>query len=66
MSGCDPSIQLLNGFKDWIDAAHNYRHEAGREGPSQPPLTLTVQMVSVGASFLRWLGDLDAIEQQSR
>jgi hypothetical protein len=51
--------KLLSAFKDWIDAAHFYRHEAGREEPIQPPLTLRVQMVSVGATFLRWLAELD-------
>jgi hypothetical protein len=54
--------KLLNAFKDWIDAAHFYRHEAGREEPTQPPLTLGVHMVSVGATFLRWLAELDAIQ----
>jgi hypothetical protein len=58
--------KLLSAFKDWIDAAHYYRHEAGREEPIQPPLTLAVQMASVGASFIRWLGELDnTIQQQS-
>jgi hypothetical protein len=56
--------KLLNSFKDWIDAAHFYRHEAGHEEPIQPPLTLAVQMVSVGASFIRWLGELDGSTQQ--
>jgi hypothetical protein len=54
--------KLLNAFKDWIDAAHLYRHEAGQQEPVQPPLMLAVQMVSVGASFLRWLAELDAIQ----
>jgi hypothetical protein len=29
------------------------RHE--NQDPVQPPLTLAVQMVGVGASFIRWL-----------
>jgi len=57
------AMKLLNSFKDWIDAAHFYRHEAGREDPVQPPLTLVVHMVSVGASFIRWLAELDAVTQ---
>jgi len=34
----------------------------GRNGPidTRPPLTLAVQMVSVGATFLRWLAELNA------
>ena len=31
--------------------------------PAQPPLTLAVQMVSVGTSFIRCLAELDAIQQ---
>ncbi len=35
------AIKLLGSFKDWIDAAHFYRHEAGREErcsrPSRSP-----------------------------
>jgi hypothetical protein len=55
------ATMLLRAFKDWIDAAQNYRHEAGQEEPVPPPLSLTVQMVSLGASFIRWLVELDAI-----
>jgi hypothetical protein len=47
------------------DAAHFYRHEAGHEEPVQPPLTLAVQMVSHGATFLRWLAEMDATLQGS-
>jgi hypothetical protein len=56
--------KMLGSFKDWIEAAHFYRHEAGHEEPLQPPLTLTVQMISIGASFIRWLAELDASQQQ--
>jgi hypothetical protein len=52
------ATKLLNGFKDWIDAAHFYRHEAGHEEPTQPPLTLSLQMISQGAAFIRWLAEL--------
>jgi hypothetical protein len=54
------SLKLLAAFKDWVEAAHFYRHEPGREEPSPPPLPLAVHMVSVGASFIRWLAELDA------
>jgi hypothetical protein len=58
------ATKLLNAFKDWIVAAHFYRHEPGHQDPVQPPLTLAVQMVSIGASFIRWLAELDAIQQR--
>jgi hypothetical protein len=53
------AIKLLSTFKDWIEAAHYYRHEAGHAEPTQPPLMLAVEMVSIGASFIRWLGELE-------
>ena len=54
------ACKLLSAFKDWVDASHIYRHEAGREEPVQPPLPLALHMVSVGASSVRWLAELDA------
>ena len=54
------SNKMLNAFKEWIDAAHFYRHEPGKEDAAQPPLTLAVYVCSVGASHLRWLAELDA------
>jgi hypothetical protein len=51
---------VLNSFKEWVDAAHFYRHEQGKEGVAQPPLTLAVYLTSTGASHLRWLAELDA------
>jgi hypothetical protein len=46
-------------FKDWVDASHNYRHEAGSEEPVQPPLDLAVLAISNGTSYLRWLVAID-------
>jgi len=45
---------------DWIEAAHFYRHEPGMEEPAQPPLELAIELVSVGAAFIRRLAGLDA------
>lgn len=49
----------VEAFADWVDACHNYRHEQGVEEPLQPPLSLAVQLISVGSGFLRWLIDID-------
>lgn len=49
----------INAFGDWIDACHNYRHEEGVEEPSQPPIDLAVQLISIGSGFLRWLINID-------
>jgi len=51
--------KAINAFGDWVDACHNYRHEEGVEEPSQPPIDLAVELISVGASHLRWLISLD-------
>jgi hypothetical protein len=46
-------------FEDWVDASHNYRHEAGSEEPVQPPIDLAVLAISNGTAFLRWLIAID-------
>jgi hypothetical protein len=57
------STRMLDAFKDWIDAAHVYRHEQGREEPTQPPIPLAISILSVGATYLRWLAETDAALQ---
>jgi hypothetical protein len=55
------SGRLLTSFKEWVDAAHVYRHEQGvADIVAQPPLTLAIYMVSCGAAHLRWLAELDS------
>ena len=51
--------RLTQSFADWVDAAHTYRHGQKSEEPVQPPQELAVLLVSQGASFVRWLADLD-------
>lgn len=59
------SAGLLKGFQEWIEAAHFYRHEPGAADEiSQPPLSLAVYIVSVGASHLRWLAEIDAARNE--
>jgi len=53
------SIKLSNSLADWVNAAHWYRHGQGAEEPIEPPLALVVTVMSMGASYLRWLVDLD-------
>jgi hypothetical protein len=38
--------KLLASFKEWVDAAHFYRHEQGKETIVQPPLALAINVVS--------------------
>lgn len=54
------AMKMLAALKDWTDAAHFYRHEQGAEAVAQPPMNLTVHLVSTGASYLRWLAELDS------
>jgi hypothetical protein len=54
------SQKMLASFKDWVDAAHFYRHEEGSEEPAQPPLQLAIYIVSSGTPHLRWLAELDS------
>ena len=53
------AAKMLNSLKDWVDAAHFYRHEGGSEEPAKPPLRFAVYIVSCGASHLRWLAEID-------
>jgi hypothetical protein len=55
------SGKILNSFKEWVEAAHFYRHE---QGVAEPPLTLAVYLASTGAPHLRWLAELDATNQK--
>lgn len=56
------SAKLLSSFQEWVEAAHFYRHEPGKEEIAQPPLTLAINMVSLGASYIRWLAEIDAAQ----
>lgn len=53
------SAKSLEAFRNWINAAHFYRHEQGVEAPTQPPEELAILLISQGLSFVRWLVALD-------
>ena len=53
------AARMAQSFADWVDAAHPYRHGQNSEEPVRPPEELAVLLVSQGASFVRWLVDLD-------
>ena len=57
------TTKLLDSFQEWVDAAHFYHHEEGVAEPTEPPLELTVLLVSTGASWLRWLAEIDTANQ---
>jgi hypothetical protein len=58
------SQKFLGSLVEWVDAAHFYRHGQGTVEPTQPPLFYALAMVSSGASYLRWLGELDRLLQK--
>lgn len=53
------SAKTLEAFKQWVNAAHFYRHEQGVEEPNQPAAEVAILLVSQGLSFVRWLTVLD-------
>lgn len=56
---------IFTGLGEWVDALHNYRHGQGTEEPIAPPLGFAIYIFSAGASFLRWLLEIDAKNKQS-
>ena len=44
---------------EWVDSAHFYRHAQGQEEPIDPPIEMTILLVSSGTAFLRWLISID-------
>lgn len=53
------SAKTLEGFKDWINAAHFYRHEQGVQSPNQPTEEFAILLISQGLSYVRWLAQMD-------
>jgi hypothetical protein len=51
--------RMLAGFREWVEASHNYRHQPGAEEPAQPPADIAILAISHGTSLLRWLATLD-------
>ena len=52
------SMKHLDAFSKWMEAAHFYRHDPGSPEPSHPSEELSIQFVSSGFSFARWLAPL--------
>lgn len=46
---------LFDGFADWVNALHNYRHGQPSEQPVAPTIEVAVYVLSSGSAFLRWL-----------
>ena len=46
---------LFDGFADWVNGLHNYRHGQPSEQPVAPSEEVAVYVLSSGSAFLRWL-----------
>ena len=51
--------RFLDELIGWVSSIHEYRHGQEVQEPAPPPLGLAVAMVSSGATYLRWLAELD-------
>jgi hypothetical protein len=48
---------LADGFGDWVDAIHNYRHGQAADEPVAPSEELAVFLLSGGCTYVRALAD---------
>lgn len=53
--------RVIDGFADWVDGMHHYRHGQGDEAPVVPPLSFAIYAMSSGAAFIRWLVQVENI-----
>lgn len=51
--------QYLDSMCDWANSVHNYRHGQPLEEAPQPPLDISVALMSSGVAYLRWLIGVD-------
>lgn len=50
---------MLGGLSEWSNSVQQYRHGQRVEEPTDPPLGLAIASISIGASYLRWLVEID-------
>jgi hypothetical protein len=51
--------QMFDGFAQWVDAIHNYRHGQPDIEPVAPPVNVAIYIISSGTGFLRWLIEIN-------
>jgi hypothetical protein len=49
----------VDGLSDWVSGLHEYRHGQPADTLPQPPLDLSVALMSSGVAYLRWLIGID-------
>jgi len=55
------ATKMFDGFAQWVDSVHNYRHGQVGIEPVSPPDTLAIYIISSGTAFLRWLVSLNNV-----
>jgi hypothetical protein len=53
--------QMFDGFAQWVDAIHNYRHGQPDIEPVAPPVNVAIYIISSGTGFLRWLIEINNV-----
>lgn len=53
--------KMFDGFAQWVDAIHNYRHGQPDKDPVAPPVNVAIYIISSGTSFLRWLIEINNV-----
>ena len=56
------SEHIMDSLCDWIDAGHMYRHGQKVEELVPPPIDVAVNIISMGATYIRWLVSLTVKE----
>ncbi len=51
--------KMFDGFAQWVDSIHNYRHGQPNPEPVAPPVNIAIYTLSSGTAFLRWLIELN-------
>jgi hypothetical protein len=57
---------VFEGFGKWIEGMHNYRHGQGLPEPVAPSVGFAIFVLSSGASYLRWLVEIDTLLKNNK
>ena len=52
--------QVVQSFRDRVNACHKYRHGHDQPEPVEPPLDLAIVLVGSGLNYARWLATFAA------
>ena len=52
---------MIESLKNWNKSCHNYRHGKDADKINNPSEEYTILMLSQGASYIRWLLDIEQL-----